>query len=76
MVISGADTERGQLVDMAADHAANYWYKLKYPELYRSVRYVQGHAVLVEIREAPEGAKQAPGRDAESPQWSEASEYD
>ena len=53
MVISGADTERGQLVDMAADHAATFWYKLRFPESYRSVRYVQGHAVLVEIQEAP-----------------------
>lgn len=76
MVISGADTERKKLIDIAADHTAAMWYQLRYPESYRSVRYIQGHAVLVEICEAPEGAKQAPGRDAESPAWSEASEYD
>jgi hypothetical protein len=54
-LITDGDTERTTLVDIAADNAATYWYKLKYPQLYKSTRYVQGHRVVVEIRDGSDG---------------------
>lgn len=45
--IHDGDTERTTLVDMAADHAAAFYYRYKYPEVYRSTRYVNGHPVIV-----------------------------
>ena len=58
MVISGADTERKKLIDIAADHTAAMWYQLLYTEPYRSVRYVQGHAILVTISNGDAAARE------------------
>jgi hypothetical protein len=45
------DTERNSLLDMAADHLASVWLKLKYPTPYRKARYVQGYVIEIAVRE-------------------------
>jgi hypothetical protein len=40
-------TERNRLMDIEADHMANIWYELRFPQLYVSTRHVQGHEIVV-----------------------------
>jgi hypothetical protein len=48
-VIESANTERGKLLDLGADHVASLWYQLGFPQTYVSTRYVQGHEIVVVV---------------------------
>jgi hypothetical protein len=49
--LAQGDTERNSLIDMAADHLAQVFIKLRYPLPYRSVRYSQGYVIEISARE-------------------------
>jgi hypothetical protein len=48
-LIESANTERGKLLDLGADHISSLWYQLYFPKMYVSTRYVQGHEIVVVV---------------------------
>jgi hypothetical protein len=48
-LIESANTERGKLLDLGADHLSSLWYQLNFPKMYISTRYVQGHEIVVVV---------------------------
>lgn len=49
--IQKGDTERNNLLDMAAEHFAKMFVKLRYPMPYSAVRNIDGYVIEIKARE-------------------------